>query len=72
MAFCGIFKAVILHIYMPLLLSVQTLVEFVRGVDKQKKTVQNLVLTQSSVRVLFEDYWFSCSSFMSISSPAAS
>lgn len=72
MAFCGIFKAVILHIYMPLLLSAQTLVEFVRGVDKQKKTVQNLVLTQSSVRVLFDVYWFSCSSFMSISSPAAS
>lgn len=56
MAFCGIFKAVILHIYMPLLLSVQTLVEFVRGVDKQKKTVQNLVLTQSSVRVFFDVY----------------
>ena len=72
MAFCGIFKAVILHIYMPLLLSVQTLVEFVRGVDKQKMTVQNLVLTQSSVRVLFDVYWFSCSSIMSISSPAAS
>lgn len=72
MAFCGIFKAVILHIHAPLLLSVQTLVEFVRGVDKQKKTVQNLVLTQSSVRVLFDVYWFSCSSFMSISSPAAS
>ena len=72
MAFCSIFKAVILHIHMPWLLSVQTLVEFVRGVDKQKKTVQNLVLTQSSVRVLFNVYWFSCSSFMSISSPAAS
>lgn len=56
MAFCGIFKAVILHIHVPLLLSVQTLVEFVRGVDKQKKTVQNLVLTQSSVRVLFDVY----------------
>ena len=72
MAFCGIFKAVILHIHVSWLLSVQTLVEFVRGVDKQKKTVQNLVLTQSSVRVLFDVYWFSCSSFMSISSPAAS
>lgn len=72
MAFCGIFWAFILHIHVSLLLSVQTLVEFVRGVDKQKKTVQNLVLTQSSVRVLFDVYWFSCSSFMSISSPAAS
>lgn len=72
MAFCGIFKAFILHIHVPLLLSVQTFVEFVRGVDKQKKTVQNLVLTQSSVRVFFDVYWFSCSSFMSISSPAAS
>ena len=72
MDFCSIFYAFILHIHVPLLLSVQTLVEFVRGVDKQKKTVQNLVLTQSSVRVLFDVYWFSCSSFMSISSPAAS